>query len=163
LLSLSRNSSLAGETREEIHVLEITNRTRIETAAVRRADRAARSDGKTFTTEDVGDAKSTAGLTGGGPIAAVETILALQGIEDTADQRSRGVAQGDELLKLLDEVRDGLLAGGIPRRTLSRMAHAIAKRKENFADEKLQSVLDEIELRARVELAKLELSDRPLI
>jgi hypothetical protein len=27
----------------------------------------------------------------------------------------------------------------------------------------LQGVLDEIELRARVELAKLELSDRPLI
>ena len=143
--------------------MEITGRTRIETAAVRRADRAARSDGKGFTTEDVGDAKSAAGLTGGGPIAAVETILALQGIEDTADQRSRGLAHADELLKLLDEVRDGLLAGGIPRRTLSRMAHAIAKRKESFADEKLQGVLDEIELRARVELAKLELSDRPLI
>ena len=34
---------------------------------------------------------------------------------------------------------------------------------ESFADEKLQAVLDEIELRARVELAKLELSDRPLV
>ena len=143
--------------------MEITGRTRIETAAVRRPDRAARSDGKGFTTEDVGDAKAAGGLTGGGPIAAVETILALQGIEDTTDQRSRGLAHADELLKLLDEVRDGLLAGGIPRRTLARMAHAIAKRKESFADEKLQGVLDEIELRARVELAKLELSDRPLI
>jgi hypothetical protein len=60
-------------------------------------------------------------------------------------------------------VRDGLLTGGIPRRTLARMAHAIAKRRESFADEKLQGILDEIELRARVELAKLELSDRPLI
>jgi len=143
--------------------LEITGRTRIETSAVRRTDRAARSEGKGFAADEIGDAKASAGLTGGGPIAAVETILALQGIEDTADQRSRGVAQADELLKLLDEVRDGLLAGGIPRRTLSRMAHAIAKRRESFADEKLQTVLDEIELRARVELAKLELSDRPLI
>jgi hypothetical protein len=143
--------------------LEITGRTRIETASVRRADRAARSDGKGFTTEDVGDTKSSAGLTGGGPIGAVETILALQGIEDSTDHVSRGLAHADDLLKLLDEVRDGLLAGGIPRRTLSRMAHAIAKRRETFADEKLQGVLDEIELRARVELAKLELSDRPLI
>lgn len=143
--------------------MEITGRTRIETAAVRRADRAARSDGKGFTTEDAGDTKSSAGLTGGGPIGAVETILALQGIEDSADHVSRGLAHADDLLKLLDEVRDGLLAGGIPRRTLSRMAHAIAKRRETFADEKLQGVLDEIELRARVELAKLELSDRPLI
>ena len=142
--------------------MEITGRTRIETSAVRRADRTGRSDSKGFAADEIGDAKAS-GLTGSGPIAAVETILALQGIEDTADQRSRGVAQADELLKLLDEVRDGLLAGGIPRRTLSRMAHAIAKRRESFADEKLQGVLDEIELRARVELAKLELSDRPLI
>ncbi len=143
--------------------MEITGRTRVETSTVRRADRAARTDGKGFSTEDVGDAKSSAGLTGGGPIGAVETILALQGIEDSTDHVSRGLAHADDLLKLLDEVRDGLLAGGIPRRTLSRMAHAISKRRESFADEKLQGVLDEIELRARVELAKLELSDRPLI
>jgi hypothetical protein len=144
--------------------LEITGRTRIDgPAAVRRSERANRTDSKGFSTEDLGETKSTTGLTGGGPIAAVETILALQGIEDTTDQRSRGVAHADELLKLLDEVRDGLLAGGIPRRTLARMAHAIAKRRENFADEKLQGILDEIELRARVELAKLELSDRPLV
>ncbi len=142
--------------------MEIT-RTRIETSAVRRADRAIRTGGKGFATSEAGDTQASTGLTGSGPVAAVETLLALQGIEDTADQRSRGVAQADELLHLLDEVRDGLLAGGIPRRTLSRMAHAIAKRKESFADEKLQNILDEIDLRARVELAKLELSDRPLI
>jgi hypothetical protein len=143
--------------------LEITGRTRIETSAVRRADRAGRTEGKGFAPDEIGDAKASAGLTGSGPIAAVESILALQGIDDTTDHASRGVAHGDELLRLLDEVRDGLLVGGIPRRTLSRMAHAIAKRRESFADEKLTAVLDEIELRARVELAKLELSDRPLV
>ena len=62
-----------------------------------------------------------------------------------------------------NEVRDGLLAGGIPRPTLSRLAHGIAKRRESYADEKLQGVLDEIDLRARVELAKLELAERPLL
>lgn len=144
--------------------MEINGRTRIETStSVKRTDRVARSGGKGFATNEIGDAKASTGLTGSGPIAAVETLLALQGIADTDDQRGRGVAQADELLHLLDEVRDGLLAGGIPRRTLSKMAHAIAKRRESFADEKLQSVLDEIDLRARVELAKLELSDRPLI
>lgn len=143
--------------------MEITGRTRIETSPVKRTDRPARPTGKGFSTSEFGETSPAAGLTGGGPIAAVETLLALQGIEDTPDQRSRGLAQADELLLLLDEVRDGLLTGGIPRRTLSRMAHAIAKRRESFADEKLQGVLDEIELRARVELAKLEMSDRPLI
>jgi hypothetical protein len=36
----------------------------------------------------------------------------------------------------------------------------VARRRENFSDPKLQGVLDEIELRARVELAKLEQADR---
>ena len=52
----------------------------------------------------------------------------------------------------------GLLAGGIPRATLNRLATAVTRRHEVFADPKLQDVLDEIELRAHVELAKLEQS-----
>ena len=74
--------------------------------------------------------------------------------------RSKGVAHGEALLGLLDEVRDGLLSGGIPRGTLNRLADAVGRRHENFADPRLQGVLDEIELRARVELAKLEQADR---
>jgi hypothetical protein len=89
--------------------------------------------------------------------------LALQGIEDSADQRTQGVNRGEQLLNLLDEVRDGLLAGGIPRVMLNRLALAVAKRRESFADPKLQNVLDEIDLRARVELAKLEQAERPLV
>ncbi len=60
---------------------------------------------------------------------------------------------------MLDELRDGLLAGGIPRATLTRLAHAVSQRHDQFSDPRLQSVLDEIELRARVELAKLEQAD----
>jgi hypothetical protein len=53
-----------------------------------------------------------------------------------------------------------LLAGGIPRATLNRLANAVTRRRESFADPHLQSVLDEIELRAHVELAKLEMMDK---
>jgi hypothetical protein len=136
--------------------LDIGGTRKIESSSVRRTGRASHSDGKGFVAEEIHEAKAAAALTGAGPIAAVDTILALQGVEDSADERRRGVYHGDELLKLLDEVRDGLLAGGIPRLTLTRLAVAASKRREGFADPKLQNVLDEIELRARVELAKLE-------
>jgi hypothetical protein len=53
-----------------------------------------------------------------------------------------------------------LLAGGIPRATLNRLAAAVTRRHEAFADPKLQDVLDQIELRAHVELAKLEVLDK---
>jgi hypothetical protein len=95
-----------------------------------------------------------------GAIASVESILTLQGLDDSTSGRSRGLAHGERLLDMLDEVRDGLLAGGIPRATLNRLANAVSQRQEGFSDPKLQNVLDEIELRARVELAKLEQSDQ---
>jgi len=98
-------------------------------------------------------------VSGPGPIAAVETILTLQGFDDGGDGRSKGTAHGQNLLDMLDQVRDGLLAGAIPRSTLSRLAAAVSRKQEGFVDPKLQSVLDEIDLRARVELAKLEQAD----
>lgn len=98
-------------------------------------------------------------VTGPGPIAAVETILTLQGFDDAGDGQPKGFAHGQNLLDMLDQVRDGLLAGAIPRATLGRLAAAVAKKQEGFVDPKLQNVLDEIDLRARVELAKLEQAD----
>jgi hypothetical protein len=98
-------------------------------------------------------------VTGPGPIAALDSILVLQGLNDSTDEREKGRQHGEQLLGLLDQVRDGLLAGGIPRTTLNRLAVAVGKRHETFADPKLRVVLDEIELRAHVELAKLEQAD----
>jgi hypothetical protein len=98
-------------------------------------------------------------VSGPGPIAALDSILTLQGMDDSTDHRSKGIAHGEQLLDMLDQVRDGLLAGGIPRATLNRLANAVSRRHESFADPKLQTVLDEIELRAHVELAKLEQAD----
>jgi hypothetical protein len=143
--------------------LEINGTRRIDSSSVRRAGRVVSGESKGFAAEEMADAKTAAALTGTGPIAAVDTILALQGIEDSADQHLQGVKQGESLLDLLDEVRDGLLASTIPRVMLNRLALAVSKRRESFADPKLQDVLDEIDLRARVELAKLEQAERPLV
>ena len=84
----------------------------------------------------------------------------LQDMDDSTDGRSKGLAHGEQLLDILDSVRDGLLAGGIPRATLNRLAVAVTRRHDAFADPKLQDVLDQIELRAHVELAKLEVLDK---
>ncbi len=94
-----------------------------------------------------------------GPITSLDSLLSLQEMDDSTNGRSRGAVQGEQLLGLLDQVRDGLLAGGIPRATLNSLAVAVGKSHETFHDPKLRVVLDEIELRAQVELAKLEQSD----
>jgi hypothetical protein len=52
-------------------------------------------------------------------------------------------------------VRDGLLAGGVSRAVLNRLVALVEVKREDFVDPGLAAVLDEIDLRARVELAKL--------
>ena len=141
--------------------MEIKSTRRIDgPSAVKRAGQTVSGGGQAFVAEDISDAKLATPLTGTGALSAVDTILALQGVGDSTTSRSRGLRHGEKLLSLLDEVRDGLLAGSIGRGTLQNLALAISKTREDFAEPQLAGVLDEIDLRARVELAKLEQADR---
>ncbi len=139
--------------------MEIKGTGRVEGSNIRRLNRGAgQSTG--FSISETPEQPRATGLSAPGPLTAVDTILTLQNVDDAASGVSKGVARGEQLLELLDDVRDGLLGGGIPRSTLNRLANAVSRRHETFCDPKLQGVLDEIELRAKVELAKLEQSDR---
>jgi len=137
--------------------MEIKGPGRIETGAVKRKTTSSTAGGFS-----VSDSHETQGgiVAGPGPIAALDSILMLQGMDDSTDGRAKGQAHGEQLLNLLDAVRDGLLAGGIPRTTLNKLAVAVTRRHDIFADPQLQDVLDQIELRAHVELAKLEQLDK---
>jgi Class II flagellar assembly regulator len=138
--------------------MEIKGPGRVETSAVKRkAPASAGSSGFSVSEPSESQAQIVAGP---GPIAALDSILMLQGLDDSTQGKSKGLAHGEQLLDLLDSVRDGLLAGGIPRATLNKLAAAVTRRHEAFADPKLQDVLDQIELRAHVELAKLEAIDQ---
>ena len=137
--------------------MEIKGTGRVETSAVKRKTQSASGGGFSVNTAAEPHAQIVAGP---GPIAALDSILMLQGMDDSTQGKSKGLAHGEQLLDLLDSVRDGLLAGGIPRATLNKLAHAVTRRHDAFADPKLQDVLDQIELRAHVELAKLEVLDQ---
>jgi hypothetical protein len=139
--------------------MEIKGTGRIEQASVRRVGKPTAGSDNVFKVADTSEQPHAQVVSGPGPIAAVESILTLQGLDDSTSGRSKGLVHGEQLLDMLDQVRDGLLAGGIPRMTLNRLATAVGRRQESFADPKLQGILDEIDLRAKVELAKLEQAD----
>jgi len=138
--------------------MEINGPRRIDSANVRRVSKGATGSSSAFQVSDPGEVRGAV-TSGPGPIGALDSILMLQGLDDSTDGRSKGVKHGEDLLDMLDQVRDGLLAGGVPRATLNRLAAAVTRRHDQFNDPKLQGVLDEIELRAHVELAKLEMMD----
>jgi hypothetical protein len=138
--------------------MEIKGPGRIESGAIRRKSSSV-TGGGSFAISDAPETHAQI-VAGPGPIAALDSILALQDMGDATDGRSKGLAHGEQLLDILDSIRDGMLAGGIPRATLNKLAVAVTRRHDVFADPKLQDVLDQIELRAHVELAKLEQLDK---
>jgi Class II flagellar assembly regulator len=90
-------------------------------------------------------------------LSGVSTVLALQGAPDSTERRARqrAVQRGDAMLDDLEQIRLGLLLGAIPRAKLEQLAQLVRARREQLDDPKLIAILDEIELRAAVELAKL--------
>src|SRR4029077_5125063 len=95
-----------------------------------------------FQVSDPGEVRSSI-VAGPGPIGALDSILLLQGPDDSTDGRSKGVAHGEQLLDMLDQVRDGLLAGGVPRATLNQFGHAGGRRQGGVGDPPAARVLGE--------------------
>lgn len=140
--------------------MEIKSTNRIGNLSTRRVAKGTSGTSTDSFSVQTSEQPHTQSLAAPGPLTALDSILTLQNVDDATQSPSKGVARGEALLQLLDDVRDGLLSGGIPRATLNKLASAVSRRHENFSDPKLQGVLDEIELRARVELAKLEQIDQ---
>lgn len=85
-----------------------------------------------------------------------EAPLSLQEVGGASLGRSRGLARGTKLLDLLDGIRHGFLTGTIPADRLSALLGAVKAERDHVADPRLAQILDEIERRAAVELAKLD-------
>ncbi len=104
---------------------------------------------------DSGGSEPVAKAAGQTRVTSVDALLALQEVPDATARRSAGVRRAEDILDRLNEVRIGLLEGSIPRERLHQLLDMVRKRREAIDDPKLSAVLDEIELRAAVELAKL--------
>ena len=102
-------------------------------------------------------------VSGGTPIGSVDALIAAQSVEATDAEAKRQARQrGDDILDKLDELRHGLLMGTLSRGQLVQLKTLVRSRRATLADPKLNEVLDEIELRAEVELAKLGGEDSSL-
>ena len=90
------------------------------------------------------------------PVSSVEALIALQESDDFRQARKKATARADNLLDALSDLRLGLLEGGIPLRTLQRLSASLASSRANTGDSRLESILNDIEIRAEVEKAKLD-------
>lgn len=87
-------------------------------------------------------------------VGSVDALLALQGAEDFQAARRQATDRAFNLLDMLDDLKLALLDGSIPRDTLMRLMDTLKTQREATNDPKLEAALDEVEIRAAVELAK---------
>lgn len=105
---------------------------------------------------DADGTSETRAPTGATPLAALGSLLAIQEAPDPTSGRKRAVLHGDTLLDELKELQIGLVQGWVSEDKLRGLAHMLDRPRPAIDDPELSQVLDDIELRAAVELAKLE-------
>jgi hypothetical protein len=100
----------------------------------------------------------TARAAAAGAVGSVDALLALQEAEGPMERRRRAVRRAGRVLDVLDEVKLAMLGGQSSGPALERLARAVREARDGTGDEKLEGVLDEVETRAAVELAKAEMA-----
>jgi hypothetical protein len=93
-------------------------------------------------------------------IVAVDALLAVQGAEDPTERASRGKMRqrAETILDGLDEIRSKMLQGSLTVGDMVGIADVVASHREKISDPKMTDLMDEIDLRAQVELAKMQMA-----
>jgi hypothetical protein len=120
----------------------------------RRTERADDSRAGSFASS-LGSDEPASGPSPVGPIATVEMLLSIQDVANEGGGRRRARQRGEAILDSLESLRQGILVGRISQGELGGLLALVRQRRDMVVDANLREVLDEIELRACVELAKL--------
>ena len=90
-------------------------------------------------------------------ISSVDAVVGLQEITgDNTDERG-AKNRANLILDKLEDIRMGLLMGQIPKSNLEELSKILILARENSIDSNLSEIIEDIELRAKIELAKLEI------
>ncbi len=127
--------------------------------SVRRTGKSRNGAGTEFA-KHISSGSETTPVAGGSAaqLDSVEALVALQQVPDATRQTVPPEQKhAEDLLDRLDQVRLGLLRGDLSRLDLQALVLRLRERRRESGDPRLMAIVDEIELRAKVELAKLSM------
>lgn len=127
--------------------------------APRRTGKSPAPGGASFASHIRSDSAAPGAAVGGAAqIGSVEALLAVQANTPlSSEERKAEIRHGEDLLDRLDQIRVGILTGRVSRSMLEDIVNRLDVRRRSGADPRLTALIDEIELRAKVELAKLSM------
>ncbi len=93
-------------------------------------------------------------------IARVDALLSVQAAESPTERaaKKRMVERGEDILKELDKLRHAILTGGLTIGQVIDIADVVASHRERITDPRLTAILDEVDLRAQIEMAKIQMA-----
>lgn len=106
--------------------------------------------------ENISETSASAPVTESAPIGGINPMLGLQEISDEDIQRKKLFKRGRLTIESLQELQQALLSGSVPSSLLTQLDGYVQEQREQSSDQRLNAILDDIELRAAVEMAKLE-------
>ncbi len=89
----------------------------------------------------------------------ISDILQLQEVTQPLFSLKRSRARGEEILKVLDKIRHSLLGGGLEKSAMIRLRKSLEATPISSQDPRLNEIVQEIEQRLAIELAKMEVAE----
>lgn len=120
---------------------------------VKRVSKAGSSSGPSFA-KHLDETSETSGPHGVSGAGAISGVLGVQEVDDALAHASRGKMRAQDILDRLEDLRMELLTGSISVEKLKQLSRVVNARRNQLNDPRLTAILDEIDLRAQVELAK---------
>lgn len=106
-----------------------------------------------FSVDESAETPRAASTEGVYQAANIDALLALQSIEDPLFAKKKALRRGNALLDTLETIKADLLLGQVSEGRLNQLMALVTQARER-QDPEIDALLNDIELRARVELAK---------
>lgn len=106
--------------------------------------------------DDVSETSAPESAPTAAPVVGANIFLGLQEVSEEEVERRRAMKQGKSMIDALEQLRDSLLVGTVSSRTIRQLEQVLGEQRAATLDPRLQSIMNDIEVRAAVELAKLE-------
>jgi hypothetical protein len=103
---------------------------------------------------NVNEVASSISVSNVGATVGIDSMLAIQGVSSERLNKKQQITQANLVLDSLEELRMALLSDEIPHYLLTNIEKQMNSLKHSVNNPELREVIEDIELRAAVELAK---------
>lgn len=136
-------------------MIRVNDQKSVSSVGGTRSARGAGGTGARFTLDAGGTAAKATAQAPISILGGLEALIAIKAEDNTRERRRRSAKRGQVMLDVLDELKLALLSGRLTPELQARLSASLHG-ADPSGDPRLDGIIDAIELRAEVELAKLK-------